>query len=64
MMKLLRTKIKITPPSYDEQSTSIVLDEENAKKVAAWLEREVVDLVYDAAEAGWDREELKVTLEE
>jgi len=48
----------------NERSTICVLDEENARKVAAWLEREVVDLVYDAAEAGWDREELKVTLEE
>ncbi|RLI42688.1 hypothetical protein DRO59_03405 [Candidatus Bathyarchaeota archaeon] len=63
-MKLLRVKTKIAPSGYDEQSTSIVLDEENAKKVATWLKREVVDLVYDAAEAGWDRKELKVTLEE
>ena len=63
-MKLLKTKVKIAPPGYDERSTICVLDEENARRVAAWLEREVVDLVYDAAEAGWDREELKVTLEE
>jgi len=63
-MKLLRVRVKSAPPGYDGRSTVIVLDEESARRVAVWLEREVVDLVYDTAEAGWDRGELKVTLEE
>lgn len=62
-MKLLRVKVRCAPDGYDEQSVSVVLDEESAKRVASWLE-ELIDFVYDVAEAGWNKEELKVALVE
>ncbi len=62
-MKLLKVKVKIAPTGYDNRSVCIVLDEESAKRVASWLE-ELVDFIYDVVEAGWNRDEIKVTLEE
>jgi len=59
-MKLLKVKVKIAPTG---RSVCIVLDEESAKRVASWLE-ELVDFIYDVVEAGWNRDEIKVTLEE
>jgi len=64
MTKLLNVRIKGITPGYDERDTLIVLNEEDAKRVAFWIEKELIDFVYDFAEAGWEKKVLKVTLEE
>jgi len=64
LARLLRVRVRGHTPGYDERETSIVLNEEDAKKVANWIEKELISFVYDFAEAGWERNVLKVTLED